>query len=138
MTRQIYMRKKEFSKQKIIKTYCYKVFKEMFTFLFLYFNSPFFSSLILNKYIYIMLIMSSLCISLHFFTKRNDREEKKSVKRKKRRNIHCNNSACRIAMIMKFSTRSRHYICLLCKRFQSLNIHAIFSRLIICLYICDV
>ena len=72
------VRQKDFSKQKIIKTYCYKVFKEMFTFLFLFFNSSFFFFfyIILNKYIYIMLIMSSLCPSLLFFTKRNDREKK--------------------------------------------------------------
>ena len=84
--RQPCVRQKDFNKQKIIKTFCYNVFKEMFTFLFLYFDSSFFSSLILNKYIYIMLIMSSLCISLHFFTKRNDREKKKKRKEKKRRN----------------------------------------------------
>ena len=40
----------------------------------------------------------------------------KSVKRKKSRNIR-NKSACRIAMIMKFSTHSRHCIELLCKPF---------------------
>ena len=53
--------------------------------------------------------MSSLCPSLYFFTKRVKREGKKKVKRKNRRNIHGNISACRIAMIMKFSTQSRHY-----------------------------
>ena len=31
------VRQKDLSKQKIIKTYCYNVFKEMFTFLFLFF-----------------------------------------------------------------------------------------------------
>ena len=77
------VRQKDLSKQKIIKTYCYNVFKEMFTFLFLFFNSLFFSSLILNKYIYIMLIMSSFCLSLHFFTKRNDREKIKTWREKR-------------------------------------------------------
>ena len=67
--RQTCVRQKDFNKQKIIKTFCYKVFKEMFTFLFLYFDSSFFSSLILNKYIYIMLIVSSLCPLLLFSPK---------------------------------------------------------------------
>ena len=70
------VRQKDLSKQKIVKSYCYNVFKEMFMFCFLFFNSLFFSSVILNKYIYIMVIMSSLCLSLHFFTKRNDEREK--------------------------------------------------------------
>ena len=48
--------------------------------------------------------MSSLCPSLHFSPK-----EMIEKKEKKYRNI----SACRIAMIMKFSTHSRHYIYLL-------------------------
>ena len=67
--RQTCVRQKDFNKQKIIKTFCYNVFKEMFTFLFLYFDSSFFSSLILNKYIYIMLIVSSLCPLLLFSPK---------------------------------------------------------------------
>ena len=33
-----------------------------------------------------------------------------------------NKSACRIAMIMKFSTHSRHYMYLLCKPFLVANI----------------
>ena len=49
------------------------------------------------------------------------------MKRKKRRNIHRNISACRIAMIMKFSTHSRYYICLLWKPLL-LKINAILSN----------
>ena len=50
---------------KLIKTKCF----------FLFFNTLLFTYLILNKYI--MLIMSSLCPSLLFFTKGNDREKKR-------------------------------------------------------------
>ena len=50
--------------------------------------------------------MSILCPSLNFFTKRNDKAEKKA--REKREEIyiyiHCNISACRIAMIMNSFT----------------------------------
>ena len=111
---------KKISVNKIIKPP--NILKEIFMFLFLFLNSSFFSSLTLNKYIYIMFIMSNLCPSLHFFTKRNDREKKKRKEKKKRRNIHRNISVCRVAMIMKFSTHSDHYIYLLLKRhFQSLR-----------------
>ena len=107
---------KDFSNHKQgIKTYCVIRFTKRYLRFFLFLLILLFSSsLIVNKYIYIMLIMSSLCPSLHFFTKRNDKEEEKNVKR---RNIHRNISACRIAMIMKFSTHSCHYICFLCKPF---------------------
>ena len=50
------------------------------------------------------------------------------MKRKKRRNIHRNISACRIAMIMKFSKHSWYYICLLWKPFQLLKVNAILSN----------
>ena len=56
-----------------------------------------------------MLIMDSLCTSLPFFTKRNDREGQEKRKEKKEKKYY---SACRIAIIMKFSTRFRLYICL--------------------------
>ena len=71
---------------KIIKTYCFNVFNPLFMFIFLSFNSSFFSSLISNKHIYIMFIMSILCPSLNFFTKRNDKAEKKA--REKREEIY--------------------------------------------------
>ena len=67
--------------------------------------------------------MSSLCPSLHFFTKRNDREKKKRKEKKERRNIHRNILACKIAMIMKFSTHSRQYIYLLQKPFLLVKIN---------------
>ena len=53
--------------------------------------------------------MSSLYISLLFSPKEMIERENKNVKRKKRRNTHRNISACRIAMIMEFSTHSRYY-----------------------------
>ena len=58
----------------------------MFMILFLSFSSSFFSSLILNKHIYIMPIIISLCHPLHFFTKRNVREKK--TWREKREEIY--------------------------------------------------
>ena len=50
---------KNISVNKIIKTFCYNVFKEMFMFFFFLLILLFFYFLILNKYI--LLIMSSLC-----------------------------------------------------------------------------
>ena len=69
------VRQKDLSKQKIIKTYCYNVFKEMFTFLF----SLIFFFFYDIKQIYLCNAHYEQPLSfVAFFTKRNDREKIKT------------------------------------------------------------
>ena len=72
------MRQKDLSKQKIIKTFCYSVFKVMFTFLFLFFNSLFFFFYNIKQiYLYNAHYEQPLSF-VAFFTKRNDKEKIKT------------------------------------------------------------